>query len=140
MSQLCSKQEIVEYMVKRWYITNTDFLGFYKDTEKSSDMLSYHHTKIAKCKGGEISISNGSILWRCTSHDYLHIIERYDKDLFKYLTKILIEVNDQKYLPNINQLSKINSALLGFEREYSGETNKKGNYIIKESFTRRLIK
>lgn len=135
-----SKKGITKSMIYQWNIIDTDFMGFYKDVENSSDMLSYHHTRVAKCKGGEVSVHNGSILWRTTAHDYLHIIERIDKDLFKYLTLILIEVNDQGYLPNSNQLIRINSGLLSFEKEHCGETNGNNKLLIKESYTKRLIK
>lgn len=135
-----SKKEIVKRMIYYWNVIDTDFLGFYKDELNRSDMLSYHHTRVAKCKGGEISFRNGSILWRCTSHDYLHIIQRIDRDLFNYLTNILIEVNDQGYLPNSNQLIRINSGLITFENEHCGETNGNNKSLIKESYTRRLVK
>ena len=135
-----SKKEITKYMIYMWNIIDTDFLGFYRDENNLSDMLSYHHTRVSKSKGGDLSVHNGSMLWRCTSHDYLHIIQRLDRDLFKYLNNILIEVNDQGYLPDSNQLIRINSSLLVFEREYCGEVNGNNKPLIKEAYTKRLIK
>lgn len=135
-----TKKEIIAYMIERWGVNDTDFMGFYRDINNLSNGLSYHHTKIARCKGGNVSVNNGSILWRATSHDYLHIIERIDKDLFKYLTKILIEVNDQRYLPTSRQLTRIDSGLIIFEKEHCSDFNGNNKPLIKEAYTRRLIK
>ena len=82
----------------------------------------------------------GAILCGETAHPYLHIVERYDRDKFLYLTRVLIEVNDQGFLPTEEQLIRMDDVLNEFEREHSSDTNKKGYYLVKDTFTRRLVK
>ena len=124
-------------MIELWGITNTDFMG-YKLCD--DEVFSYHHLRIPKKDNGHVSIKNGAILTGKTAHPYLHTIEVYDRDRFLYLTKILIDVNDQGYLPDENQLHKIDTCLSFFEKEYSGKYSSGGNLIIKDRYTRRLIR
>ncbi len=98
----------------------------------------YHHLRVPAKDKGPITIYNGALLCGKTAHAYLHTIADYNRDMFIDLTKILIEVNDQFYLPTTNQLIRYNEILESFEREYSGKTNKKGYPIIRETFTMRL--
>ena len=120
-----------------------DFMGY---EFKNSKELSFHHLIIPKkdCKdlgfGSGYLFWNGAILVQKTSHDYLHIVERIDRDRFNYITSQMI-------IENVNNeimydcLKKISDCLDGFEREYSGlHTQKNKNLLIKEEYTRRLIK
>ena len=67
-----------------------------------------------------------------TSHNYAHLIERYDYDRFIALTSELIEQNLLGHLSKENLLY-IHDILTGFEREYSGSG------IIKPEYTRRRV-
>ena len=113
-----------------------DFMGFYF---KNTKELSFHHLIFPSryCKdfglGDGLFLWNGAILVRKTAHDYLHIIEKFDIERFYAITRELVKENVQGYLDYKN-LKEISDILSGFEKEYSG------NGIIKESFTRRLIK
>lgn len=107
-----------------------DFMGY--DFKKVDD-LSYHHLIIPKRNGGLITRENGAILKRDTSHDYLHIIERFDYDMFLAITSEMIDENIKGYL-DVENLKKIKDILLCFEREYSGKTTKKGKEIIKPQY------
>lgn len=120
-----------------------DFMGY---EFKNSKELSFHHLIIPKkdCKdlgfGSGYLFWNGAILVQKTSHDYLHIVERIDRDRFNYITSQMIieNVNNQIMY---DCLKKISDCLDGFEREYSGlHTQKNKNLLIKEEYTRRLIK
>lgn len=120
-----------------------DFMGY---EFNNPNKLSYHHLIIPKkdCKdlglGSGYLFWNGAILVQKTSHDYLHIVERLDRDRFNYITyQMIIEnVNNQIIY---DCLKKISDCLDGFEREYSGlHTQKNKNLLIKEEYTRRLIK
>lgn len=120
-----------------------DFMGY---EFKNSKELSFHHLIIPKkdCKdlgfGSGYLFWNGAILVQKTSHDYLHIVERIDRDRFNYITSQMIieNVNNQIIY---DCLKKISDCLDGFEREYSGlHTQKNKNLLIKEEYTRRLIK
>lgn len=129
-------KDITNQMIIMWGMTYTDWLGFFKD----DDMFSYHHLRIAKRKGGPVTIDNGAILCKSTGHPYLHIIECHDRDKFLYLTKILIEINDQRYMPTFDQLVKMDAVFTEFEREHSADINSNGGYLIRDSFERRLVR
>ena len=120
-----------------------DFMGYdFKDL----DELSFHHLIVSNsfCTNEDIEDEgyvecNGVILKRATSHDYLHVIERYDLDMFYAITSEMLDEKIKGYL-DFENIKYIDDILNNFEREYSGKTNRKGNEIIKEEYTRRLIK
>ena len=134
---MAETKDVTRQMIEIWDMTDTDWMG-YKIGNKNP--FTYHHLRVAKKNGGHTTIENGAILCGRTGHPYLHVIERYDRDKFLYLTKILIEVNDQRKMPSYEQLSRIDDVLEEFENEYSGKTNKKGHYLIRDSFEKRLVK
>ena len=116
-----------------------DFMGY---EFKNSKELSFHHLIIPKkdCKdlgfGSGYLFWNGAILVQKTSHDYLHIVERIDRDRFNYITSQMIIENVNKQIM-YDCLKKISDCLDGFEREYSGlHTQKNKNLLIKEEYTR----
>jgi hypothetical protein len=130
-------KEITNQMIEIWDMTNTDWMGYEKGKK---DIFSYHHLRVAKRNGGPISIDNGAILCGESAHPYLHVVERYDRDMFLFITKILIQVNDQCFMPTYDQLLRIDAVLNIFEREHCSDANKKGYPLIRESFTKRLVK
>lgn len=132
-----TKQEIVQFMRDQWSLYDRDFFGF---RVEKGDIFSYHHTRVAACKEGPITIYNGSILSGYISHPFLHTIGDHDKDMFKDLTKILIEINEQRHFPTPTQTNRADEIFSTFEREHSGDTNNKGNPLIRECYTRRLIR
>ena len=126
------------------YKLKYDFMGY---EFKNSKELSFHHLIIPKkdCKdlgfGSGYLFWNGAILVQKTSHDYLHIVERIDRDRFNYITCQMIDENIANMIMYEN-LKKINDCLEGFEKEHCGHYNKKHpkDPLIKEAYTRRLIK
>lgn len=80
---------------------------------------------------------NGAILKQSSSHDYLHLIEMYDRDRFLEITKYLVEENKMGRLDE-GCLKKIRDVLESFEMEYKYVTNSNGNKIIKKEFTNRI--
>ena len=115
-----------------------DFMGY---EFKNSKELSFHHLIIPKkdCKdlgfGSGYLFWNGAILVQKTSHDYLHIVERIDRDRFNYITSQMIIENVNKQIM-YDCLKKISDCLDGFEREYSGlHTQKNKNLLIKEEYS-----
>ena len=72
-----------------------------------------------------------------TSHDYLHLIESKDYDIFLAITNEMIEENTKGYL-DITNLRYINDCLSLFEREHCSDRSKKGKLLIKEDYTRRI--
>ena len=81
---------------------------------------------------------NGAILKQSSSHDYLHVIENYDREKFLEITKLLIDENIMGML-DIDIIKKIRDILVSFELEYKDKTNTNGNKIIKKEFTNRII-
>ena len=128
-------KEITKEMIEEFNLRNLgyDFMGY---TFNSTRELSFHHLIIPrrKCnnmKSKGYTRDNGAILKQATSHNYLHLIEIYDRDRFLEITKHLIDENLLGRL-DIDSLRKIRDVLESFEREY------KGDKIIKKEFTNRI--
>lgn len=137
-------KEITKIMIEKYQLKKLkyDMMGYmFKRTQD----LSFHHTIISHKDCKEMGLGegywewNGSILVQKTSHDFLHVVENYDYDRFLAITSELIDENIKEYVDKANLIA-INDILTGFEREYCGKRTKKGNLLIKEEYTRRLIK
>lgn len=96
-------KEITEMMIHDFKLNKLkyDFMGYVFERNKQ---LSFHHLRISKhdCKILNIPSEgylywNGAILRQNTSHDYLHIIQLYDKDIFNLLTNEMIKENEEMY-------------------------------------------
>ena len=128
---------ITREMIKKYGIKDFDFMGY---DIKRKESLSFHHLIVAKryCKqqglGEGYLMWNGAILVQDTSHEYLHIIEHIDFDVFCALTSEMIDINIKGYLDKEN-LRYIKDILLSFEREHDHDRNKKGNLLIKREYT-----
>ena len=131
-------KEITKIMINDFKIMKLgyDFLG-YKVNRKQE--LSYHHLIIPRrhCKEAGLGEGylywNGAILRQNTSHDYLHIIEKIDPDIFYELTSEMIDENIKGRL-DIDNLKHIHDLLLYFEQEHDHDTSKKGKLLIKREF------
>ena len=131
-------KEITKIMINDFKIMKLgyDFLG-YKVNRKQD--LSFHHLIIPRrhCKEAGLGEGylywNGAILRQNTSHDYLHLIENVDPDIFYELTSEMIDENIKGRLDTDN-LKRIHDLLLYFEREHDHDTSKKGKLLIKREF------
>ena len=131
-------KEITKIMINDFKIMKLgyDFLG-YKVNRKQD--LSFHHLIIQRrhCKEAGLGEGylywNGAILRQNTSHDYLHLIENIDPDIFYELTSEMIDENIKGRL-DIDNLKRIHDLLLYFEREHDHDTSKKGKLLIKREF------
>lgn len=118
-----------------------DFMGYTFDRRED---LSFHHLVVPKrdCKAAGLGEGylrwNGAILNQNTSHDYLHIIERMDRDTFLRITAEMIEENLKGKL-DIDNLKRIRELLLYFEDKYEKEMNSKGQLILKRKFITKRI-
>lgn len=123
-------KKITKKMIKIYNIKNFDFMGYkiYRPEE-----LSYHHNIIAKRNGGPETIRNGAILVQHTSHDYLHIIENYDEEIFYRIASEMLDENFKGKL-DIYNLRKIRDLLLYFENEHKYDNTKKGKLLIKKPY------
>ena len=131
-------KEITKIMVNDFKIMKLgmDFMGYHVNRKQD---LSYHHLIIQRrhCKEAGLGEGylywNGAILRQNTSHDYLHIIEKIDPDIFYELTSEMIDENIKGRL-DIDNLKRIHDLLLYFEREHDHDTSKKGKLLIKREF------
>lgn len=131
-------REITEKMIKDFKIMKLgfDFMGYKVDKKQS---LSFHHLIIPHRESRNYGIGdgylywNGAILRQNTSHDYLHIIEAKDYDLFLAITSEMIDENIKGKI-DIDNLKRIRDLLLYFEREHDHDTSKKGKLLIKREF------
>ena len=134
-------REITKLMIEEYKLVKLgyDFMG-YDITNKSN--LSFHHLIVPhrNCKAmglGEGYLEwNGAILNQNTSHDYLHLIEAKDYDMFLAITSKLIDENVKGCL-DIDNLRRIHDILKCFEREHSNDRSKKGKVLIKQEYMRR---
>ena len=134
-------KEITKLMVKKYELMKVgyDFMG-YDIINKNN--LSFHHLIIPHrdCRAmglGEGYLEwNGAILNQNTSHDYLHLIEAKDYDMFLAITSELIDENVKGHL-DIDNLRRIHDILKCFEREHSNDRSKKGKVLIKQEYMRR---
>ena len=131
-------QEITKLMVSDFGIKRLgyDFMG-YNVNRRSS--LSFHHLIIPKkdCKmyglGDGYTYWNGVILVQETSHDYLHLIQKYDETTFDRITLQMIEEKAKGYLDKKN-LMQIKELLLDFEDRHRGLHTSKGKKLIKREY------
>lgn len=134
-------RQITKLMINEFKLKELgyDMMGY---TFKSTKELSFHHLRIPKrmcqnIEGKGYTRSNGAILKQSSSHEYLHTIELYDRDMFLAITKLLCDENG---LGRIDKdiLVKIRDVLLAFEAEYEGKKNGNGKLIIKKEYTNRI--
>ena len=131
-------KEITKIMVNDFKIMKLgmDFMVYHVNRKQD---LSYHHLIIPRrhCKEAGLGEGylywNGAILRQNTSHDYLHLIENIDPDIFYELTSEMIDENIKGRL-DIDNLKRIHDLLLYFEREHDHDTSKKGKLLIKREF------
>lgn len=123
-------------MINVWGMENVDWMGYELG---ENEIFSYHHL-VPKRKGGKESINNGSILGDKSSHPYIHLIEMVDYEMFKYITNMLYNINNQREMPSKQQLLAIRGVLEQFEREHCSDRSRKGNLIIKPEYTERRIR
>lgn len=136
-------RDITKEMIKLYNIKTLgyDFMGY---TFNRPQELSFHHLIVPHrdCKrqglGDGYLLWNGAILKQETSHEYLHTIELYDRELFLRITKCMIEENENKKI-DLDNLKRIRELLLYFEAEHSKDINKKGRKLIKPSYIRDRI-
>ena len=137
-------KEITKLMIDEYNLKKLgyDFMGF---TFKRTSELSFHHLIIPHkdCKNLQIECDgyvrwNGAILVQDTSHEYLHVIEHYDRDRFDFITDRMIEMNANGELDN-QRLKQIGMVLTGFENDFKSYRTNKGRRLIKIQYHNRLF-
>lgn len=119
-----------------------DFMGY---TFRRTEELSFHHLIVPKkdCKKQGLGEGylwwNGAILNQYSSHDYLHFIERTDREIFLLITNLMVEENQNMKL-DIETLKKIRDLLLYFEKEHKDDRGNKNKVLLQERFITNRIK
>lgn len=128
---------ITRLMIREFKIDDLgfDFMGYSINKKNAS----YHHLIVPRRLKGPMTRENGAILNGFTSHPYLHTIERIDIEIFNLITSEMIDENIKGKL-DIENLKRIHDLLLFFEREHCSDYTKNNKPLIKEEYTRRLIK
>ena len=137
-------RDITREMIKLYKIKELgyDFMGYTYNQQKC---LSFHHLIVPhrECKkaglGEGYLFWNGAILVQSTSHEYLHAIERTDKDMFYAISSEMIDENTLKQI-KLENLRHIRDILLQFEREHCSDTTKSGKHLIKPEYVEKRIK
>lgn len=131
-------KEITREMIKTFKFNKLgyDQMGY---TFNNTKQLSYHHMIIANKDGGLMTFENGAILKQNTSHDYLHILERLDPEIFYLITSELIDENIKRRV-DIENLKRIRDLLLYFEREHDHDYTKKGHLLIRREYVKERVK
>ena len=118
-----------------------DFMGY---TFRNINELSFHHLIVPHrdCKreglGEGYLLWNGAILKQDTSHEYLHMIERIDREVFLQITKEMVDENNKRKI-DIENLKRIRELLLYFEEKYKDIENKQGKKLIKQKYITQRI-
>ena len=136
-------REITKEMIKLYNIKKLgyDFMGY---TFRNINELSFHHLIVPHrdCKreglGDGYLFWNGAILRQDTSHEYLHTIERVDREIFLQITKEMIDENNKRKI-DIENLKRIRVLLLYFEEKYKDIENKQGKKLIKQKYITQRI-
>lgn len=134
-------REVTKLMINEFNLKKLgyDFMGY---TFKNINELSFHHLIVPRRLSNHLEAKgytrdNGAILNQSSSHDYLHTIERYDRERFLEITKWMIEENRLGRL-DLSCIKNIIDVLVSFEMEYQDYYNQNGNKIIKKEFTNRI--
>ena len=82
-------KEIKKLMIRQFDIKNLDcdMMGYFK---QKGDDFEAHHLIIPKCNGGKLTRENTAVLFT-TAHEYLHVIQRYEEEIFYAITSEMIE-------------------------------------------------
>lgn len=136
-------KSITNEMIKEFNMKKLsyDFMGY---NFKNTNDLSFHHLIVARKNCNNCNLGdgyykwNGAILVQNTSHDYLHLIEKKDKEIFYKITSEMIDENLKGKI-DVYNLKKIRDLLIYFEKEYENKKNNKGKLLIKREFVRGRI-
>lgn len=128
-----TKEMVKLYKLKK---VGLDFMGYKIDKTCN---ISYHHLLIPTRYGGKRTIENGAILMQgqrrgeSNSHDYLHLIERIDPEIFCFITSEMLDQNIKGKL-DIENLKQIRELLLYFESQHANDRGNKGKLLIKPQY------
>lgn len=97
--------------------------------------VTFHHIQKHE-NGGKRTIENGALLMPL-SHQYLHLIECKEIELYKILNRLFKIVNEQKYEPTREQRQLVESLLREFEELHKWDKNSKGKLVLQRKYLKR---
>lgn len=137
-------REIKKLMINTYNIKKLgyDFAGY--KVVRISD-LSFHHLVIPRRYCSSYGLGDGYLLWngailvQDTSHEYLHLIEHKDEEIFARITSEMIDENLKGRL-DIDNIRRIHDMMITFEKEHRYDRTKKGKILVKEEYLTDRIK
>lgn len=131
-------KQVTEELIEDFKIMELgyDMMGY---TVEKETQLSFHHLIIPRRNSRAMGIGdgyvywNGSILRQNTAHNYLHIIERLEPELFYLISS---EILDEKIKGKIDKenLLRIREILLYFESKHKEDTCSTGSLLLKKKY------
>ena len=135
--------EVTKDLIKNFkvYEHGYDFMGY---PFVNPNELTFHHIIDRKdCLnmglGEGYEYWNGSILVRNTSHDYIHVIQKFDNNIYYDITSEIIDQKIKKRLDPKN-IHYIDLLLEQFEDEYEGMIAYDKVPVVREEFRKRLYR
>ena len=125
-------KQITNLMVNMYNLKGTDFAGY---KVSKDNPYTFHHL-LKRCHGGIETIENGAILTKY-SHEYLHIVETRDLNIYNYINNVLKQINEQGHEPLIRQILAIDYLLKLFEKDHMNDRSSKNKRLIKNEYLRR---
>lgn len=122
-------KSIVNLMIDEYGVRKIDWMGY---KVSKDNPYTFHHLK-KRCNNGKEEVKNGAILTK-VAHQYLHIVESRDLELFTYINNVLKQVNEQGFASLERQLLAIDSLLKQFEKEHRWDRSSKGKVLIKTEY------
>ena len=126
-------KEVTRELIKFYKPLTLDWLNY--KVVRPSD-ITFHHI-IKKEDGGLYTLDNGALL-TSTAHQYLHIIEYKEKDIYMMLNKMFTIINKQRSAPTPDQREIIEYLLNEFYELHKNDTNSKGKRLIKYDYLKRF--
>jgi hypothetical protein len=121
---------VTRELIYLYHPREIDWMGY---ELRSITDLTYHHI-VKKEHGGKLTLDNGALLRGDTAHEYLHIIEGKDLDMYIYINNLLKTINTQGYNPTKRQLLAVRAILEQFEREHCSDRTSKGKPLIRTKY------
>jgi hypothetical protein len=112
-------------------ISGLDWLNY----KLVKDKVTFHHIK-KRDNGGKKTIENGALLMPI-AHQYLHLIESKDMNIYIGINKIFEYINQQQYEPTAEQRQMLEYLLLQFENQHRFDKGSKGKMLIKHKYLER---
>lgn len=119
--------KLVNKLISHLGLDEWDMMGYHLKKSKAT----FHHID-KKENGGCTSTSNGAVLMPY-DHEYLHIVESKDFELFNYISGILKRINQRGYMTD-DDMKAVAEMLYAFEVDHKNDRTTKGKRLIRDEF------